>query len=306
MKRIVAVSTGVLVSTTLVVGLSSGAFARQKHHSTLATVKSVTPNHGPLAGGTLVDIKGTNLVSASVVEFGSNLATNVIPRSNHLVQAVAPAGTGTVDVRVTTNTGTSAVSAGDKFSYVTTPTIQSVRPPIGSIAGGNQVTISGSGFSGVSSVDFGSTAASRFVVDSPDAITAVTPPHGAGTVDVTVSLVGGAASPMDSADHYKYVNRVPVVTSVVFDVGSQAGGDVVTITGQLFSSPATVYFGAPCATTTPTCSTQSPNVVVKNSTTILATSPPGTGTVEITVDTSKGASALHPPIDDYMYSATGP
>jgi hypothetical protein len=294
-KRFVVVSLGMMVTAALVFGVSSGAFAHQSRRLPVAKVTSVTPDHGPLSGGTIVNIEGANLVSATAVDFGTNPAS-FVPRSKHLIQAIAPAGTGTVDVRVTTNTGTSAITPRDQFTYVTTPVIQSIRPKIGSTAGGNQVTISGSGFSGVSSVDFGSTPATQFIVDSPNAITAVSPPHAAGTVDLTVSLVGGATSPTDPADQYKYVVRVPVVTSVVFDVGNQAGGDVVTITGQLFSSPATVDFG----------STPSPNVDVKSSTTIVATSPPGTGTVEITVDTSKGASVLHPPIDEYMYTATGP
>jgi len=37
-------------------------------------------------------------------------------------------------------------------------------------------------------------------------------------------------TPFDPADHFKYVTRVPVVSSVVFDVGNEAGGATVTIT----------------------------------------------------------------------------
>jgi len=159
------------------------------------------------------------------------------------------------------------------------------------------VTISGADFRNVIAVDFGSTPATDFLVDSPNAITAEVPAHAAGTVDVTVTILGGTTSPVDQADKYTFVLNLPVVTSVVFDVGNVAGGEPVTISGRLFSSGAVVDFG----------SAPSPSVTVKSSTTIVAKAPPGAaGTVEVTVTTSKGTSALDPPIDDYMYTATGP
>jgi large repetitive protein len=300
MKRFVVTSVAIAMITSLgVLGVSSGAFARPRVHqsrSVVPKVASVTPNHGAPTGGTIVQIKGSNLVSASAVDFGTT-AASFVPRTKHLLQAVAPAGSGTVDIRVTTSAGTSAIGAGDEFSYVSTPVIQSVRPRLGSTLGGNQVTISGADFTGATAVDFGSTPATDFVVDSPNAITAVTPAHSAGTVDVSVTISGGSTSPIDSADKYTFVLNLPEVTSVVFDVGNVAGGEPVTITGRLFSSSATVAFG----------STPAPSVTVKSQNTIVATAPPGSaGTVEVTVTTSKGTSALNSPIDDYMYTATGP
>ncbi len=295
MRRSVVTSVVIMLMAGLVVGASTGAFARTTRHFATAAITAVTPDHGPLGGGTIVNIKGRNLVSATAVQFGSTSAS-FVPRSRHLVQATAPAGSGTVDIRVTTNTGTSPIVTADRFTYVNTPVIQSVRPKVGSSAGGNRVTISGAGFSSVTQVDFGSASATSFMVDSPNAITAISPAHAVGTVDVTVTVVGGTTSPIDQADQYTYVKRVPAVTSVVFDVGNQAGGDQVTITGQLFSSPATVDFG----------STPASNVTVKNATTIQAVSPPGTGIVEVTVTTTKGTSVVNPPVDDFEYTATGP
>ena len=300
MRRFVVTSVAIAMITTLgVLGVSSGAFAHQRaRHTRLLAPKvvSVTPNHGSLTGGTIVQIKGSNLVSASAVDFGT-VAASFVPRTKHLIQAIAPAGTGTVDVRVTTNTGTSAIVPGDQFSYVSTPVIQSVRPHVGSSLGGNQVTISGADFTNTTAVDFGSTPATDFLVDSPNAITAVTPAHAAGTVDITVTILGGATSPIDAADQYTFVLNLPVVTSVVYDVGNVSGGEQVTITGKQFLSGATVDFG----------STASPSVTVQSKTRILATAPPeSAGTVEVSVQTSNGTSAIDTPIDNYMYTATGP
>src|SRR5579863_5651057 len=160
MKRFVVMSVAIAMAASLcILGVSSGAFAHQRgqHNRFLAPkVVSVTPNHGSLAGGTIVQIKGSNLVSASAVDFGTT-AASFVPRTKHLIQAIAPAGTGTVNVRVTTNTGTSAIVPGDQFSYVSTRVIQSVRPHVGSSLGGNQVTISGADFTNATAVDFGST-----------------------------------------------------------------------------------------------------------------------------------------------------
>ncbi len=62
-------------------------------------------------------ITGTNLGGASAVEFGSNAAT-ITADSATSITATSPAGTGTVDVTVTTAGGTSATSPADEFTYV--------------------------------------------------------------------------------------------------------------------------------------------------------------------------------------------
>jgi hypothetical protein len=75
----------------------------------------------------------------------------------------------------------------------------------------------------------------------------------------------------------------PTVTHVTPKKGATGGGTSVTITGTNFSSPATVKFGATAAL----------EVTVTSSTSIAAVSPPGAvGTVDITVATSAGTSAI--------------
>ena len=305
MKRVTVLSVGIMVVASLgMLGISSAAVAGAHHNShvknslsQVPSLVSVSPNSGPIGGGTLVNINGKNLQGTTAVMFGSTASPYVINRSRHRVQAISPAATGStspVDIQVTTGNGTSAVVAGDQFNYVSVPTIQSVRPQTGATTGGDQVTISGAGFVNVSAVDFdtGSNAEpAAFTVDSANAISAITPAHAAGTVDVTVTTPDGT-SPLGQADHFTYVLQVPVVTSVVFDVGSTAGGNSVTITGNRFTNPAKVYFGA----------TQATGVTVVNAHTITATTPGGTGTVDVTVVTAAGTSAVNQPVDEYMYS----
>ena len=82
------------------------------------SVTGVSPSEGPAAGGTSVTISGTGLGEASAVTFGSASAVSFNVTSASSITAVAPPGTGTVDVRVTTPEGTSAVAAGDRFRYL--------------------------------------------------------------------------------------------------------------------------------------------------------------------------------------------
>src|SRR5215469_2264451 len=72
------------------------------------------------------------------------------------------------------------------------PAITSLSPGYGPLAGGTAVTITGSGFTGATSVSFGTNAAASFSVASDTQITATTP-AGIGIVPVTVTTPSGTA-----------------------------------------------------------------------------------------------------------------
>ena len=75
-----------------------------------------------------------------------------------------------------------------------------VSPASAPAAGGDTVTVTGSGFTGATGVSFGADAASNLVVPSDDQITVTSPPAaGVGPVDVTVTTP--ATTP---ADQYAY------------------------------------------------------------------------------------------------------
>jgi hypothetical protein len=99
------------------------------------TVTRVSPNAGPAAGGTLVMIGGGAFESirnadefppfVASVKFGSTNATSfTVSSEGSIINAVAPAGTGTVDVTVETGAGTSLTSSTDHFTFTpTAPTV---------------------------------------------------------------------------------------------------------------------------------------------------------------------------------------
>jgi hypothetical protein len=65
----------------------------------------------------LVTVTGTNFGKAPVVTFGSNAAISITVKSASSLTAISPPGSGTVDVRVLTAGGTSAISLADQFIY---------------------------------------------------------------------------------------------------------------------------------------------------------------------------------------------
>ena len=67
------------------------------------------------------------------------------------------------------------------------PAISSVVPQVGNITGGTIVTISGSGFQSGAAVFFGSTSATSVIRNSSTSLTATSPAHAAGAVNVVVT-----------------------------------------------------------------------------------------------------------------------
>jgi hypothetical protein len=118
---------------------------------------------------------------------------------------VSPPGTGAVNITVKTAVGTSATSSADVFTYTTpTPaiTVTAVSPASGLTIGDAIVTITGTGFTGVTAVDFGSSSALLAIIESPTQIVAVSPP-GTGAVNVTVKTSAGTSA-VTSADVFTY------------------------------------------------------------------------------------------------------
>jgi len=85
-----------------------------------------------------------------------------------------------------------------------TPAVSSISPSFGSVSGGTSVTLTGTDFTGVSAVKFGTTAASGFTVDSETQITAIAPRSTAvGPVDLTVTTLAGTSA-TNYGDRFTY------------------------------------------------------------------------------------------------------
>ena len=116
---------------------------------------------------------------------------------------------------------------GTLFAVGVLPVVSAVSPATGPAAGGTAVTITGTGFTDATGVDFGSTPAARFTVASDTTIVAVSPSGTAGTVDVTVTTPCGSSA-TGAADRFTYVPPVAVAGLALHWSSSVPAGVTVT------------------------------------------------------------------------------
>ncbi|WP_217999227.1 IPT/TIG domain-containing protein, partial [Nocardia exalbida] len=180
--------TGTVVVTATTAGGTSNGVAYT--YVAAPSLTTLLPSVGLEAGGTVVVITGTDLTGTTAVDFGGTPATSFTINSPTQITAVAPAGTGTVQVTATTSGGT---SNGLAYTYLAVPALAVVLPNVGPAAGGTTVVLTGTNLTGTTSVDFGGTPATSFTVDSATQITAVTP-AGTGTVQITATSSGGTSN----------------------------------------------------------------------------------------------------------------
>jgi hypothetical protein len=298
------------------------------------TVTSVSPDSGPEAGGApAITIHGTNFTGSGFVtagvSFGGIPAAGFSVTNATTISATPPAGSGLVHITVTTSSTdgtslqTSATSSTDTYVFAPVPTVTGVSPSTGATGGANVVTVNGTGFEANNAPDAsfaathvvvdttdistspcsGSPASPCFTVTSPTKITiGYMPTHGAGTIDITVETVGGTSA-TSANDKYTY-QPVPAVTGVSPTAGPLGGTNTVTLSGSDFTNASDVTVDTtpitanPCpGTVTSPCFT----VVSASSITINDLPSDGPGTVDITVETPAGTSAITP-ADEYAYA----
>jgi DNA-binding beta-propeller fold protein YncE len=169
-----------------------------------------------------------------------------------------------------------------ELARTVTPTVSSVSLDHGTLGGEGFVRINGSGFSedakGIIKVSFGGTDSPEVRVNSASAIMAKSPTTTKEeVVHVTVENEAGLSTEVPTGQ-FDYTNK-PVVAGVTAGIGSETGGTTVTITGSELAG-ASVDFG----------STPALSITSNTAESITAISPPGVGTVDVTVTTAHGTS----------------
>jgi len=109
---------------------------------------------------------------------------------------------------------------------------------------------------------------------------------------IVVALVASIAG--TSRDAHAQV-PAPTVTSISPNSGPATGGTPVNITGDNFIRATAVQFGGTPAT----------SFTINSATSIVATAPAGSGTVDVTVTNSSGTSATSE-VDQFTYAAAAP
>jgi hypothetical protein len=233
------------------------------------TIVSFTPTNGPV--GTSVVITGDDFTGTTIVRFDGTNATFTV-NTDAQITATVPTGADTGRITITNGIGTGTSSTD--FVVTAVPTITSFSPVTGSV--GTTVTITGTNFTGTSTVRFNGVAATTFNVHTDSRITAVVP-TGATSGKITVTNSAGTAT---SATDFTVA---PTPNIISFSPGSGPVGTEVTITGTNFTGTTAVEFDGVAAAFTVDSGTQITTVV-----------PAGAddGPITITNVTGSGTSSL--------------
>ena len=236
-------------------GTSAPTSVDQFTYVSPVTVTGVSPNSGPVAGGQTVTIIGTAFSAGAVVDFGGVAATGVNVTSPTSLTATSPAGSGTVDVTVTTSQGTSAINPKDQYNYNYLPWEASVIPATGSTTSSTTVIVTGGGFSSGDAVtlygpsyygapgDYNTGIVATYL--SPTQMEAVMPPCDkyptpylpCGTLapaGTTISVGGYGALPF-----YFTVGAATTTTLQVSPSSSSSYGTPITLTAKVSSAAGT-------------------------------------------------------------------
>ncbi len=201
---------------------------------------AVVPDRGAMAGGEFVELLGNGLWPVESVWFGTVAAPEVYPRTGGGLRVRTPAhDPGVVDVAVAFATGR-GLTAPAAFEFLQTGTLTAVEPAFGPSAGGQSVTLRGTGLGAARAVVFGSRPALRLAPIDDTTLVAVTPPGAAGPVAVHVAVPQGCYTARGA---YSYVDPL-ALASVRPAFGPSTGGGVVTLGGSGFAPDVRVWFGA--------------------------------------------------------------
>ncbi|MBC9931818.1 IPT/TIG domain-containing protein [Chitinophaga qingshengii] len=251
------------------VGSNLAVFLNLAGAAQAPVIDSITPGKG--TAGTVVTIYGKHFTGATAVSFGSVPATALTVVSDTVMTATVGNGS-TGEVVVTTPDGTISYKS---FTYLQPVPEVSAFTPAGGIEG-TDVTITGTGFTGATTVSFGGVPASVFTVVADTVITARV---GKGATGNVVVMTGSGA---DTLGGFTYL--APSILS--FSPAIYTPGQQVTITGINFNGATNVSFGG-----TPASSF----VVVSDA---IITAVPGNGTSGVVQVTTPNGIAL---LDGFIY-----
>ena len=215
-----------------------------------------TPREGPMRGGGLLTLEGQGFTADAHVLIGGQASPEVTLQSPTRLTAVIPRGTvnDLVDVTVYNKNGVGTLRR--HFRYYRDLRITGLAPATSPIdVASTSVVISGTGFSGATSVKFGAVDATGYSVDSDSQITVTAPASSvAGAVDVSIVTprdrwtAKKAFTYFDPAGmfqvfavfpHVAYPGQAVTLTGQALNVGALTvtiGGEPVTVGARTFST----------------------------------------------------------------------
>ncbi|QMU30932.1 choice-of-anchor D domain-containing protein [Adhaeribacter radiodurans] len=239
-----------------------------------ATISSLSPVGGAAEGATAT-INGTNLINTTGVTFNGVPAASFSIVSNTRVTAIIPPGATSGPISVS-NAGGTIISAQ---TFYILPKITSFTPTFGPTDA--SVVITGTSFTGTTSVKFNGTEAS-FTVNSATKITALVPANAStGIISVTTPSGTGTSSASFTPP--------PSIISIIGPGSASSAiiGNTITINGTSFTSAATVKFTDKSGNSNSVTATKT----FVNNTQLTAVIPVGAATGLVTVTTTSGSAS---------------
>ncbi|NIR49891.1 DNRLRE domain-containing protein, partial [candidate division KSB1 bacterium] len=257
--------------------------------SPIPAITDFAPKSGGV--GTEVTITGRSFADVTEVLFNGAPAGTFTIDSDTQIRASVPEGATTGNLTVQNSEGSD--SSDETFEIISPPEITAFTPTSGPV--GTKVTITGSNFTGVSSVSFDGELATDFTIFSVLEIHAIVP-ESATTGKISVTNSAGTAI---SLTEYEVI-AAPTLSS--FTPTSGVVGTVVTLSGTNFTAITSVAFNGTAAS----------QFAVDSETSIRAEVPSGAGTGPITVKNGDGTGTsiedfivIEPPIIDAFTPESG-
>jgi hypothetical protein len=206
-------------------------------------ITGMEPQVGSQLGGTPVVITGESFHPSAIVEFGTQLAENVVVISGGEIQCETPPAPepGPVDLFVRNPDGQEAHVPG-AFEYLVPLEVFGLNPAGGLTYGGETITIDGQGFQPGMQVSFAEVPSTDVMYYSPNMITCTLPEYDQpGVVDVHVWSADGQKFTLYGG--FTYFSPAPYISGITPNEGPVTGGIDVYVNGDGFHWSSTVDFG---------------------------------------------------------------
>lgn len=209
------------------------------------SIGSLDPKSGSIGGGTVVTITGRNFSDSTGVKFGGIPALHNRQSEDALIAVTPPHSPGFVDVEVTNGKKSDRLPKAYEYQ-AEGPVILEVHPETGPAKGGTEVRITGHNFQpGISFYWDGAPITAKYL--GAEVLSVTTPPGHSGSISLEVRNPGGKNFLLPNAFTYR---GAPRALSVSPEMGSRAGGTMLTVNGENFVPGCSVLFGTQYAPTT--------------------------------------------------------
>jgi hypothetical protein len=244
------------------------------------TMTAMSPQSGPVSGGTVATITGTELDRITRVWFGS-VRANIVSQTATTLRVRSPSAD--FSGGATVNAATATEAATGAFNYRYFQMVTGMSPAQGSELGGTDVQFFGEGLDRVTRVVFLCDGAREEVAplrQTSSSMFARTPRCWPGRTAVVLDAPDYGSGSVQDGFLFQDVVTPPAITSLSPDHGPPAGGTTVTARGTFLGDVTSVSFGGVEAA-----------IGAKSDTALTFTTPPGVaGPVEVTFTNWEGST----------------